>query len=497
MKIRITAIMLLMSICAVGLVAAESKTQYYAIYMNDQKAGYAMLERQVSGGKVTTIQEMDMTISRGGIAINTTTTETAVETTKGQPLGFSSVQQMSFMQSRTDGTIDEQGTVHLTVTRGGQTTERTMQWPDGAVMMEGLRLIQKKKGLKQSTNYSVKVFAPQLLRAIETKIEVGPTEEVDLLGRVVRLTKVTSIMHLGSTVAESPGGAMTSISYVNAELDMLKNVMPILGIEVRMVACPEDFAKADNQPAEMISQAFIKSPKPLDPASARAIGYLLKPTNDSVDLQLPSTDNQMVKKAEDGSVAVKVSPVEWPSGGSFPYRGNDPELLEAVKPTSYLQSDDEEIIKLARQAIGDTDNASEAAQRIESFVGDYISRRSLSVGYASASEVAQTRQGDCTEFALLAAAMCRAVGIPAQVVMGVVYVDNFGMITETFGGHAWVRVYIDGKWVGLDSAFASAGLGGYGPGHIALALGHGDPGDFFNLINTVGQFTIEKAMVTK
>ncbi|MHC4213829.1 MAG: hypothetical protein ACYSWP_10700 [Planctomycetota bacterium] len=49
----------------------------------------------------------------------------------------------------------------------------------------------------------------------------------------------------------------------------------------------------------------------------------------------------------------------------------------------------------------------------------------------------------------------------------------------------------------LDAAFKSSGRGGYGPGHIALAIGDGDPEDFFNLVGTLGQFKIEKIEVNK
>jgi transglutaminase-like putative cysteine protease len=70
-------------------------------------------------------------------------------------------------------------------------------------------------------------------------------------------------------------------------------------------------------------------------------------------------------------------------------------------------------------------------------------------------------------------------------------------LEDRFGGHAWVRAYIGDRWVNLDAAFKSSGRGGYGPGHIALAIGDGDPEDFFNLVGTLGQFKIEKIEVNK
>jgi hypothetical protein len=40
-------------------------------------------------------------------------------------------------------------------------------------------------------------------------------------------------------------------------------------------------------------------------------------------------------------------------------------------------------------------------------------------------------------------------------------------------------------------------LDGYGPGHIALAFGNGEPVDFFNLVTTLGKFKIDKVTVNK
>jgi transglutaminase-like putative cysteine protease len=81
--------------------------------------------------------------------------------------------------------------------------------------------------------------------------------------------------------------------------------------------------------------------------------------------------------------------------------------------------------------------------------------------------------------------------------MGIAYVDNYAGIEQRFGGHAWTEAYIGGKWVGIDSAFKGAGLGGYGAGHIAMKAGNGNPEDFFAVAGIMGQFEIEKVEVTK
>ncbi len=276
----------------------------------------------------------------------------------------------------------------------------------------------------------------------------------------------------------------------------LKSVVPMAGMVIEMVDCPKEFALGKNDVLELIDKMFVKSPEPIeDVHSTTAITYTLNPGKVS-DLTLPTTDNQKATRTPEGKVVLEVRPVAAPAGGAFPYKGNDPALLEATQPTRFLQSDNEQIVTLARKAVGDAKDAAEAARRIEAFVAEYIDNKSLSVGYASAAEVVESRQGDCSEFAVLTAAMCRAVGIPSQVVVGVAYVQEFGGL-QGFGGHAWTQAYIGGKWIGLDAAFKSSSRGGYDAGHIALAVGNGDPGDFFNMATALGQFQIEKIEVER
>ena len=247
--------------------------------------------------------------------------------------------------------------------------------------------------------------------------------------------------------------------------------------------------------SNVVDKMFLASPQPLDNiGAASSATYYLSPTKDA-NLIIPSNDNQKVQRLENGRVVVTVKPVAAPARAKFPYKGKDNAILEATRPTRFVQSDRKEIIDLARQAIGSTKDAAEAARKIEAFVAGFVEGKNLSVGYASAAEVAASRQGDCSEFAVLTAAMCRAVGIPAQVVVGIAYVKNFAGLQDRFGGHAWVQAYIGGKWVGLDAAFKSAGLGGYDPGHIALSVGNGNPEDFLSLVSTIGRFKIEKVIV--
>jgi len=469
-----------------------TETDYFAVFMEGKKIGYAIRNRVVADGKVTTNEKLSITISRGNIPVTMDMAETSIETTEGRPLAFEVVQKLSGFAMKVTGTVNKQGIVSLTTASMGAEQKSTLEWPRGAVMAEGLRLLALKKGLKEGTSYTAKIFSPAILQALDTQIRIGPRRNVDLLGRVVPLTEVTS------TYIMPGAGEIVSTSYVDDELGTQKSIMPMAGMQIEMVACAKEFALSANEVFEIIDKVFVASPRPLDDVrSAKSISYLLSPTSPTDSLELPANDNQRVRKLENGKVIVVVEPVAAPPRARFPYKGKDETILEAMKPNRFLQSDRKEVIDLARRAIGQTKDAAEAAKRIESFVAKYIKKGNLSVGYASAVEVAAGRQGDCSEFSVLTAAMCRAVGIPAQMAVGVAYVKKWERLRNCFGPHAWVQAYIGGKWVGLDAAFKSVGLDGYGAGHIALAVGNGNPEDFFNLVTTLGQFKIDKVIVNR
>jgi hypothetical protein len=487
MKIRcIFAVCLVLAAAGVSNAKSE-ETEYYAVFMEGKKIGHVIRSRVTAEGKVTTTQEASIQVSRADVSTKVVTTETSIETTDGKPLGFKVVQDAGTKMVSISGTVDELWIVDVTITLMGREQKKTIGWPSGTVMEEGLRLLRLEKGLKEGLEYSAKIFNPGSIQAIEAEIHIGPKRNVDLLGRVAALTEV-------KTIIKTPeGGEFVTTDYVDKDLRMQKSVVPMMGAQMEMIACAKEFALSENDVLELIDKMFIASPEPLNNIeSAKSVTYYLKPSGQSTKLMIPSSDNQGVEQLKEGGVIVTVRPVAAPTGVKFPYEGKDSNVLEAMKPTSFLQSDYNDIIELAKRAVGETKDATEAVKKIESFVSGYIENKGLSVGYASAAEVAASKAGDCTEFAVLTASMCRAIGIPARVVFGIVYVKAFGGRENVFGGHAWVEAYVGDKWIGLDATRAPKG---FGPGHIALATGNGEPADFLNLAATLGQFKIDKVTI--
>lgn len=459
---------------------AEQQTDYLAILLEGKKIGHAAHTRVVDGPKVITTETLTMILGRGGQTVKIESSEIHHETLDGKPLGFEMRLTMSGIEQKFIGQIAD-GKVTITYDMMGQQQQFVMDWPQGALLSEGMRLVQEQQGLTEGKTYAVSIFRPDMRAAIKATVQVGPKTNVDLFGRVVELTEVKVTMHASDQ-------AIPVISYVDDEMKALKSLVPMMGMTLEMIQCDKAFALRDDDVVDFLDRLSIKSPAELTNVHQKtSIQYELISTCQG-ELTIPATSNQTVTK-ENGRLVVTVKPVAAVSDTTLPYSGDDPQVLAALKPTEYLQSDDEKVQELAKAAVSSTTETLKAARQIESFVNGYITTKDLSIGYASAAEVARSRQGDCSEHAVLTAAMCRAVGIPARIVCGVVYVDSFIGQKSVFGGHMWTEVYVAGQWIGLDATRAP---NGFGPGHIALAVGDGNPSDFFSLVNTLGCFKIER-----
>ena len=78
----------------------------------------------------------------------------------------------------------------------------------------------------------------------------------------------------------------------------------------------------------------------------------------------------------------------------------------------------------------------------------------LGASHDRASDVLRAGTGDCTEHAVLAVAMLRALGVPAHEVYGLVYARMGG--TDGLYWHAWVEVRSAGEWIAIDPTFGQA-----------------------------------------
>ncbi len=277
-------------------------------------------------------------------------------------------------------------------------------------------------------------------------------EETKLLNNVYRkLFKVTSTQSL------LPG--VPTDSYQDENGETIKSSTGILGSTMEMFTVSQAEALKTIVGAELdLAINTLVKVKPLlkGHESKRIVYRVTIPGQNPVDV-IPLGDTQTIKSIDNETAELTV--ISLPIPKTAVVAAVPSEFLES---SQYLQWEDERVRKHADRAAGDATDPAEIARRMEKYVQAKLDKKNFSTAMASAAEVAQSLEGDCTEHAVLLAAMLRAKGIPSRIVVGLVYADQL----FAFGGHMWTEANLNGKWIPLD---ATLGDGGIGAAHIRLA----------------------------
>ena len=198
--------------------------------------------------------------------------------------------------------------------------------------------------------------------------------------------------------------------------------------------------------------------------------------------------SQQVKRVDDHTAEITVLAIR--PGSELPPDPSSDALPtpEDSAPNNLIQSDDERVVEMAREAVGSETDAWKKAVALTKYVRGAITLKDYRTALATAAEVAQSRSGDCTEHAVLLAALARASGLPARVAMGLVYVER----EQAFMFHMWTEIYIDNAWIPLDATLGTAGIG---CGHLKLVRSNLKGGSayssFLPVAQVLGQLKIE------
>ena len=133
---------------------------------------------------------------------------------------------------------------------------------------------------------------------------------------------------------------------------------------------------------------------------------------------------------------------------------------------------------LAASTVGTTTGAWGAARKLSRAVHDRL-EKVYGQSRDRASEILKQGRGDCTEHTRLFVALCRAAGIRAREVKGLVYA-SYGQGGPGLYWHAWAEVLVGDAWIAVDPTF---GQDVADATHIAL--GRGSRQDAITLVGSL------------
>ncbi|MEM1059899.1 MAG: transglutaminase-like domain-containing protein [Verrucomicrobiota bacterium] len=450
------------NVAAEGDVLNES---WAIIYLKGLRVGFAnsvVSERDTPEGKqyVTRLYEQ-LALKRMGSTLKMVNKSVITEDAEGLIVNFESVNE-SFGANKTVRGFrvgDE-----MVVLSGS--VRRTHPFPFDAKGPFATEQAFRGTPLEPGATKTVSTFMPDSpAKAVEqTYTVIGETQQ-SIEGERQRLWEVSAAISI------LPGINMQVYLDNSYEVQMMKMPLPLIGT-LEIVTADRDKAMERIEAAEVFANTLIQPDRPLpNYRQLKRARFALRTDPPNQEMTLYEGEGQrVIERRDDGTVVVETTvPVLQPRDASYNLPASaTPELANYLRESAYLERN-AQIEELARQAVGQEKNPLKAARQIDRFVRRYIERKNLGVGFASAAETAANRQGDCTEHAVLCAALGRAVGLPTRVVSGFGYLptDYAGSgdpSLGTFGFHMWAEAYLaPGKWVPMDAA-----LGEFTVCHIAI-----------------------------
>lgn len=428
--------------------------RWFALTMQEQPVGWAQELVREEAGRITTSSRLAISLRRGAATVGIEISSDFIETDDGRAIMARTVQKLAGTQVVQTMRFGADG-IHITTVQNGQTQQSMQPSPPAEVPWlapaAAARHVERQIAVGADT---IELWTIEPLggaQPLKMTLKRQGEHHVEVLGKIVPAT----LWHIVSSMA--PG--MVTRSYTDERGRNLKTRVTLMpGMELVMIEADEVLAKAQVNPPEMVLSTLVRPDKPIArPRQARWAVYelhLTPPEDAEEDFQfeLPRGGSQRVAWGERHVARVAVN-LDDPVNPR-----DDLPTQDHRRPSVMVNSDDPAVralLVLALDQAGENPSAAEKAERLRRFVHDYIDAKDLSVGFATASEVARTAQGDCSEHAVLLAALLRAAEIPSRTVSGLVYVEQFLGQAGVFGYHMWTQAWLDGgnggRWVDLDA----------------------------------------------
>jgi len=409
------------------------------------------------------------------------------ETPDGQLIDFEIVAKQGATPMRTTGKVAGK-LLEVQIETQGQTQKQSVAWPAGAGGLLAPELSLCAAPLKPGERRTIEHlnFDNQVCT---TELTARKEEQVELLGSTCRLLKIDAV----DRIAADAQGRKTEIKgayWANATGDVLKSWIEPMNMETYRVTEQVALAKIPPGKLDLGEAMLVKVDRPIPHAhDTKWVRYRIHIDGGDPVAAFPAGPSQEVKRIDDHTAEVTVRAIRpemtVEKGGttSADKPGDDDR-----KPNNFIQCDDPLIVAQAKEAVGGETDPWKQAVALEAYVHRAVTMKDFSQALDTASDVARSHEGDCTEHAVYLAALARARNIPARVAVGLVYMPQ----AQTFGYHMWTELYVADRWIAMDGTLAKGGIGG---GHLQLAhspmAGVAAYNVFYPVMQVIGRLKIE------
>jgi hypothetical protein len=380
---------------------------------------------------------------------------TSLETHDGELLLFRSEMQAGPGAMVSEGRR-EGDQLKLRTSNQGKVDEQSLPWNKqyGGFFADQLSL--RRQPMRPGETRRLQALLPILNVIGQVRLEAAAFESIELPSGTRQLLRINATTDIGTN-------QIKSVLWTDSQGKPHKVKDLQLGMEAMLTTQEEAQRPRSEGGFDLGFDTIVRVNRPLiDPHRTRRVVYRARLKDGDVKSLFAEGVAQTIRPLDDGAVEVTVQAIRPDQPPSVTSPPSDPPTDADRQASAMLQSDDPAVRKMAAAVAAGESDAWAIATELENQVKKSIRLKNYSTAMATAAEVAQSLEGDCTEHAMLLAALCRARAIPARVAIGLVYYPP----ASGFAYHMWTEAWIKDRWVPLD---ATLGMGGIGAAHLKLA----------------------------
>jgi hypothetical protein len=473
--------------------------RWYVLKMSGEHAGYAHTTERRKGDRIITQTDMKLAVRRGDQTITIEIDTWFVETLDGKPVEASSKLTPGALAIIQHARFTDEG-IELTTGQGPAARTTTAPLLDASYLPPAAAQRYIERCIAQGDQEIAVglIDASMGVATLDMSMKVVGEENVEVFGKVV------PAVVWEASASNLPGIKMRE--YVDMQGRPVKSLVQLMpGMDFEMIEADEQLAKARVDPPRMMAQTLIHPDKAIEsPRTSRSAIYQLSVKGDA-PINLPRTGYQRVVFG-DRSTAAVILDLDQPVNVI-----DDLPTQADLESSNMIDHESDAVRGLLQRALPDSDRELsdiQKASQLRAFVNSHIDEKDLSVGFATAGQVAATAQGDCTEHAVLLTALLRANDIPARTVTGLLYVEEFLGQQGVFGYHMWSQAWVTsgvggeanegeagesgGRWIDLDAVLSEHD---FDAAHIALSVASMRDGQMVNdmvgMLPTFGRLDIK------
>jgi hypothetical protein len=449
------------------------KDTWHAAYLAGHHSGWVHnITREVvrDGKKVLRTQsDFELHVARESDTVRLHMLTGTEETPDGKVTGVFMIQDLSpTQQLKMTGIVVGSELIVKTDNGDGKITTATLPWNDANLGLFGQDQMFKDRRVKSGDQFGYQSFEPIFRSVFTLHVQVKNRELVKTLTGTKNLLRVELVSDKLKSGNDEVGMPPQTL-WLDEKYDTIRSdfLMESLG-QVAVYRTTEAIAKKlpAGRPAVNIglnSLVPLNGVVPINrPYDAEEVVYRITVKDDDhPETTFAREARQSVRKLAGNTIELVVHATPARNLGA-----QDPEPgTEFLESNYFVNSDDERVRAHTRHAVGPTEDPWQKALNIERYVHDVIKDKTYTEAFATSAEVARNLKGDCTEHAVLAAAMCRAAGIPSRTALGLLYVDH-AKKGAVMGFHMWAEVWVNGHWQPIDGVM---GRGFVGATHLKVS----------------------------